>query len=114
MRWDGPQDPGDWEAIVRTFKDGHTEKWWAVEVSTLVGYGPEKSIRLVAVTTDPQTLPTNSSWYLMTNLPAPGLWRAQQSQFEAADLCEEISVKWSGSTASGSGWSRATGRSRES
>jgi hypothetical protein len=93
MRWDGPQDPGDWEAIVRTFKDGHTEKWWAVEVSTLVGYGPEKSIRLVAVSTDPETLPTNSSWYLMTNLPAPGLWRAQEeSPFEAADLCEVVRI----------------------
>jgi hypothetical protein len=93
MRWDGPEDPGDWEAIVRTFKDGHTEKWWAVEVSTLVGYGPQKSIRLVAVSTDPQTLPTNSSWYLMTNLPAPGLWREQEeSPFEAADLCEVLRI----------------------
>jgi hypothetical protein len=92
MRWDGPEDPGDWEPIVRTFKDSHTEKWWAVEVTTLVGYGPQKSIRLVAVSTDPQTLPTNSSWYLMTNLPAPGSWRAQQSPFEAADLCEVVKI----------------------
>jgi SRSO17 transposase len=92
MRWDGPEDPGDWEPIVRSFKDGHTEKWWAVEVTTLVGYGPEKSIRLVAVSTDPETLPTNSSWYLMTDLPAPGSWRAQQSPFEAADLCEVVRI----------------------
>lgn len=92
MRWDGPENPGDWEPIVRSFKDGHTEKWWAVEVSTLVGYGPEKPIRLVAVSTDPQTLPTNSSWYLMTDLPAPGSWRAQQSPFEAADLCEVVRI----------------------
>jgi hypothetical protein len=64
-----------------------------VEVSTLVGYGPQKSIRLVAVSTDPQTLPTNSSWYLMTNLPAPGLWREQEeSPFEAADLCEVLRI----------------------
>src|SRR3712207_2603340 len=49
-----PGGPGRLGPIVRTFKDGHTEKWWAVEVITLVGYGPEKSIRLVAVTTDPE------------------------------------------------------------
>ena len=29
--------PGAWERIVRTFKDGHTEVWWAVEVTTLIG-----------------------------------------------------------------------------
>jgi hypothetical protein len=111
MRWNSPKDPGDWEPIVRTFKDGHTEKkWWAVEVSTLVGYGPQKSIRLVAVSTDPGTLPANSSWYLMTNLPAPGSPRAQGSSFEAADLCEVVRIY--GLT--GSGWSRASGRSRQS
>jgi DDE superfamily endonuclease len=92
MRWNSPKDPGDWEPIVRTFKDGHTEKWWAVEVSTLVGYGPQKSIRLVAVSTDPQTLPANSSWYLMTNLPVGGSPRAQGSPFEAADLCEVVRI----------------------
>ena len=92
MRWDGPEHPGDWEPIVRTFKDGHTEKWWAVEVTTLVGYSPEESVRLVAVSTDPQTLPTNSSWYLMTNLPAPDSRRAQQSPFEAAELCEVVRI----------------------
>jgi hypothetical protein len=92
MRWNGPKDPGDWEPIVRTFKDGHTEKWWAVEVSTLIGYGPQESIRLVAVSTDPQTLPANSSWYLMTNLPVPGSQRAQRSPFEAADLCEVVRI----------------------
>jgi len=92
MRWNGPNDPGDWEPIVRTFKDGHTEKWWAVEVSTLVGYGPQESTRLVAVSTDPQTLPANSTWHLMTNVPAPGSPRAQRSSFEAADLCEVVRV----------------------
>jgi SRSO17 transposase len=92
MRWDGPEDPGDWEPIVRTFKDGHTEKWWAVEVTTLGGYSPEESVRLVAVSTDPQTLPTNSSWYLMTNLPASDSRRAQQSPFEAAELCEVVRI----------------------
>jgi hypothetical protein len=88
--WSGPEDPGDWEPILRTFKDGHTERWWATEVTTLIGYGPKKPIRLVAVSTDPATLPVNSSWYLTTNLPAPGYRRAQQSPFEAADLAEVV------------------------
>jgi hypothetical protein len=92
MGWNSAQQPGAWKSIVRTFKDGHTEKWWAVEVSTLVGYGPQKSIRLVAVSTDPGTLPANSTWYLMTNLPAPGSPRAQGSPFEAADLCEVVRI----------------------
>jgi hypothetical protein len=93
MRWDGPEDSGDWEPIVRTFKDDHQERWWAVEVTTLIGYGPEKSIRLVAVSTDPATLPTNSTWYLMTNLPAPDSRRAQEeSPFEAANLCEVVRI----------------------
>ena len=30
----------------------------------------EQTVRLVAVSTDPETLPANSSWYLVTNLPA--------------------------------------------
>jgi hypothetical protein len=89
MQWGGPEAPGDWESIVRTFKDGHTEEWWAVEVTTLVGYGPEGPIRLVAVTTDPATLPTNSSWYLMTNLPAPG-YHQEEFSLEAADLAEVL------------------------
>jgi SRSO17 transposase len=27
------EEPGAWKPIVRTFKDGHTEQWWAVEVT---------------------------------------------------------------------------------
>ena len=94
MRWDGLEDPGDWEPIVRTFKDGHQERWWAVEVSTLVGYSPEESVRLVAVSTDPKTLPANSTWYLVTNLPAPDSRRAQEeeSPFEPADLSEVVRI----------------------
>lgn len=93
MGWNSPEDPGAWEKIVRSFKDGHTEEWWAVEVTTLVGYGPEKSLRLVAVTTDPKTLPTNSSWYLTTNLPAPNSRRAREEPSrEAADLAEVVRI----------------------
>jgi hypothetical protein len=89
LKWNGPEDPGEWRAIVRRFRDGHEELWWAAEVTTLIGYGPEESVRLVAVSTDPSKLPANSSWYLTTNLPAPGSSREEESTLSAASL-EEI------------------------
>jgi hypothetical protein len=89
LQWDGPDSPGEWEEVVRSFRDGHEQRWWAAEVKTLVGYGPKESVRLVAVTTDPATLPANSSWYLTTNLPAPETPRAEESPLDAASL-EEI------------------------
>src|SRR5215212_10339991 len=90
MGWNSEEDPGAYKPIVRTFTDGHTEEWAAAEVTTLIGYGPEESFRLVAVSTDPRTLPTNSTWYLLTNLPAPGSPQARQSPFKVADLCEVV------------------------
>jgi hypothetical protein len=90
LGWSSPEDPGEWRAIVRRFRDGREERWWAAEVETLVGYGPKESVRLVAVTTDPITLPANSSWYLTTNLPAPGSNRAQDSELSPADLKEVV------------------------
>ena len=92
MGWNSEEEPGAWKSIVRTFKDGHQERWWAVEVTILVGYSPEESVRLVAVSTDPKTLPANSTWYLMTNLPAPGYRQAEESPFEEADLCEVLRI----------------------
>jgi hypothetical protein len=90
MGWNSEEDPGGWKPIVRTFKDGHREGWWAVEVTTLINYGPKQTVRLVAVSTDPETLPANSSWYLVTNLPAPGYAQAKGSPFEEADLAEVV------------------------
>ena len=42
------------------------------------------------MSTDPRTLPTNSTWYLLTNLLAPGSLQARRSPFKAADLCEVV------------------------
>jgi SRSO17 transposase len=89
LQWGGPEDPGEWKAIVRSFRDGHEQRWWAAEVKTLIGYGPEESVRLVAVSTDPATLPANSSWYLTTNLPAAGSSQEKESSLACASL-EEI------------------------
>src|SRR5215467_7668694 len=67
LAWGGPEDPGDWHAVTRTFRDGHAETWWAADAS-LGGWGPDGVRRLVAVTADPGTLPGKATWYLVTNL----------------------------------------------
>ena len=71
LAWDGPDDPGDWQPVTRTFRDGHTETWWAAD-ATLGWWGPDGVRRLVVATADPGTLPDKATWYLVTNLPRPG------------------------------------------
>jgi hypothetical protein len=89
LRWDGPDDPGDWTPVVRRFRDGHEETWWAADVS-FGPYGPEKPIRVVVATTDPATLPPLTTWYLATNLPRPGAPHADEAPFAPADLAEVV------------------------
>jgi SRSO17 transposase len=89
LSWDGPEAPGEWQPVVRHFRDGHEETWWAAELR-LAGYGPDQRVRLVATTTDPATLPEGNTWYLATNLPRPGSARVAQSPFKAADLTEIV------------------------
>ncbi len=87
--WNGTRDPGDWIEVVRSFRDGHEEAWWALEVD--VGpYGPQRARRSVVATTDPKELPDKATWYLATNLPTPGSKRATESELEAADLAEIV------------------------
>ena len=59
-----------WRKVIRRFRDGHTERWWAAEL-TLLGYGPERAVRAVCATTDRRELPSLSTWCLTTNL-SPG------------------------------------------
>jgi hypothetical protein len=87
--WGGAEDPGDWVPVERSFRDGHTETWWVLEV-TAGPYGPDKPERVVVATLDPRALPTLTTWYLVTNLPAPGSARAQESALAAADLAELV------------------------
>jgi hypothetical protein len=88
--WKTPKEPGDWVQIQRSFRDGHTESWWALEVD-LGPYGPEKALRAIVVTTDPAALPERTTWYLTTNLPAPGSTRAgEEGALPAADLTEIV------------------------
>jgi hypothetical protein len=89
LRWRDPRHPGDWAPVKRCFRDGHTQTWYAADL-TFSGYGPERLVRLVVATTDPTTLPAVSTWYLTTNLPAPGSQRAADSPHAPADLTEVV------------------------
>jgi hypothetical protein len=71
LGWLGPEDPGDWQPVTRTFRDGHTQTWWAAD-ATLGWWGPDGFTRLVVATADPGTLPDKATWYLATNLPPAG------------------------------------------
>lgn len=87
--WKGERHPGEWVKVMRRFRDGHEETWWALEVD--VGpYGPQRKWRSVVATTDPKELPDKATWYLTTNLPHPSCSEraADGSEPGAADLAE--------------------------
>src|SRR6266567_7100632 len=88
-RWQSAERPGRWVKITRTFRDGSSQDWWALEVIT-GPYGPHKQERVVIATTDPLTLPDLTTFYLVTNLPAPGTPRAADSDLAAASLQEVV------------------------
>jgi hypothetical protein len=67
--WDGEAQPGAWIALEHSFRDGHTERWWALE-PTRWPFDSKSDRRLVVATTDPATLPELTTFYLFTNLPA--------------------------------------------
>jgi hypothetical protein len=89
LAWGGPDDPGDWQPVVRTFRDGHAGTWWAADAK-LGGWGPDGVRRLVVATADPATLPDKATWYLVTNLPRPGGPREKDSPHPAAGLAEIV------------------------
>ena len=76
--WVSREQPGAWVPVERTFRDGHTTTWWALE-GVAGPYGPERARRLVIATPDPTTLPETATWYLATTLP-----------LESADLAEVV------------------------
>jgi hypothetical protein len=87
--WVSAEQPGSWMRLTRTFRDGSTQEWWAIEI--VAGpYGPGKTERAVVATTDPATLPELTTWYLVTNLSAPTDGVGDASPFLPADLQEII------------------------
>jgi hypothetical protein len=91
LAWDGPEDPGDWCPAVRTFRDGHTETWYAAD-AILGWWGPDGARRLVVATAGPDILPPKATWYLVTNLPRPGGPREADSPHPAASLAEIVRI----------------------
>ncbi|MFJ7949288.1 IS701 family transposase [Streptomyces sp. NPDC096354] len=91
LSWTDPEHPGDWAAVERTFRDGHTETWWAADAH-LGWWGPDGNVRLVVATTDPATLPAQATWYLATDLPRPGGPREADSPEPTADLQEVVRI----------------------
>jgi DDE superfamily endonuclease len=90
LAWKSPNEPGDWTKVIRRFRDGHTETWWAADARLpAAGWGPDRRLRLVVATTDPGRLPKLTTWYLVTNLPRPGRRRRRGSP-APADLAEVV------------------------
>jgi hypothetical protein len=67
--WASPEHPGTWQTVTRQFRDGHQERWWALE-GEAGSYGPDRARRLIIATPDPATLPEMATWYLETTLPS--------------------------------------------
>ena len=91
LAWGGLEDPGDWQPVTRTFRDGHAETWRAADAS-LGGWGPDGVRRLVVATADPGALPDKATWYLVTNLARPGGPREEDSPWPAASLAEIVRI----------------------
>jgi len=89
LGWEGVEEPGEWLMVVRCFRDGHREEWWVLEVEA-GPYGKERAKRALVVTTDPATLPDLATWYLTTNLPAPGSERGNEGDLAPASVAEVV------------------------
>ena len=89
--WVSAEKPGRWVHIVRTFRDGSTQDWWAVEI--VAGpYGPDKKERAIVATTAPEMLPDLCTWYLVTNLPASTEHTGLESPFPPVSLEEVLKL----------------------
>ncbi|MEU4275881.1 transposase [Streptomyces tanashiensis] len=87
LTWTDPERPGDWAPVVRTFRDGHTETWWAAD-ARLGGWGPDGSPRPVVAVVDPGALPEKATWYPAANLSRPGSPRTADSPHPPAGLAQ--------------------------
>ena len=108
LAWDGPEDPGDWIPVTRTFRDGHAQTWWAADAS-LGWWG--------------RTAPGAWWWPPPTRVPCrtrrPGTWSptCPGPAGRVKPTARTRPQTWPRScacTASGTGSSKATSRSRTS
>lgn len=61
--------PERWQRVVRHDSHGKELVHYVVELELGNVFGPRRSVRLIAATTDPVTLKRDATWYLITNLP---------------------------------------------
>jgi SRSO17 transposase len=61
-----------WRRIRRRFRDGHVETWWMAELAFL-HFGPRRAVRAFCATTDRRRLPSQTTWYLSSNLKSASL-----------------------------------------
>jgi hypothetical protein len=61
-----------WQRLKRRFRDGHDETWWAAELAFL-HFGPRRTVRAFCITTDRRRLPSQTTWYLSSNLRGASL-----------------------------------------
>jgi DDE superfamily endonuclease len=87
--WHSSEESGDWTKVERILRDEHTEMWWTADLR-FGSYGPGKVLRIIVATTDPQTLPDLTTWYLSTNLPHPDAPSTTDSLLPPADLAEIV------------------------
>ena len=88
-----PEKPERWVEVSRHFRDGHQETWWVLEAEG-GPYCREKSERLIVVTTDPEGLPEQTTWYLTTNLPQPGSRPGQDISAESGQGDGDRAAVW--------------------
>jgi SRSO17 transposase len=94
LAWKSPKEPGDWTKVIRRFRDGHTETWWAADARLpAAGWGPDRRLRLVVATSDPGRLPKLTTWYLVTNLPRPGRRRGSPAPADLAEVVRLYSLR---------------------
>ncbi|WP_207386842.1 hypothetical protein [Frankia sp. Cppng1_Ct_nod] len=70
QQWGGPEQSGQCARVVRTYRDGPSETWWATDCQA----GPYQisgPLRLVVAITDPVTLLAHSTRYLAADLALP-------------------------------------------
>jgi PhnB protein len=84
LAWSGPDDPGDWRPVTRTFRDGHAETWRAA------GRPPDDRIsaahRTLAVASENSVVRAMSIMYVrcVSALGYPNRWNLSKSRGQGA------------------------------
>ena len=102
LAWGGPDDPGDWQPVTRRFRDGHAETWYAADAKLAVD--PMASAPL---TRPPCRTRPPGTW--SRTCPAPAGRARKTARTRPPGWPRSCA-----STASATGSSRGTSRSRTS